>query len=105
MLNSGVPLHVLQRYLGHLTPTMSMTYAQTLQSTAEAEFLRYRKITADGREIEVDPQDLYDMLELDRRTDRILPNGYCLLPPRQVCGKGNAPLTELTGPTAWRDAA
>ena len=39
---------------------MSMTYAQTLQSTAEAEFLRYRKITADGREIEVDPQDLYD---------------------------------------------
>jgi Phage integrase family len=93
LLNSGVPLHVLQRYLGHLTPTMSMTYAQTLQSTAEAEFLRYRKITADGREIEVDPHDLYDMLELDRRTDRILPNGYCLLPPRQVCGKGNACLT------------
>ena len=93
LLNTGVPLHVLQRYLGHLTPTMSMTYAQTLQSTAEAEFLRYRKITADGREIEVDPRDLYDMLELDRRTDRILPNGYCLLPPRQVCGKGNACLT------------
>ena len=93
LLNSGVPLHVLQRYLGHLTPTMSMTYAQTLQSTAEAEFLRYRKITADGRQIEVDPRDLYDMLELDRRTDRILPNGYCLLPPRQVCGKGNACLT------------
>ena len=91
--NSGVPLHVLQRYLGHLTPTMSMTYAQTLQSTAEAEFLRYRKITADGREIDIDPQDLYDMLELDRRTDRILPNGYCLLPPRQLCGKGNACLT------------
>lgn len=93
LLNSGVPLHVLQRYLGHLTPTMSMTYAQTLQSTAEAEFLRFRKITADGREIEVDSRDLYDMLELDRRTDRILPNGYCLLPPRQVCGKGNACLT------------
>jgi integrase len=93
LLNSGVPLHVLQRYLGHLTPTMSMSYAQTLQSTAEAEFLRYRKIAADGREIEVDPRDLYDMLELDRRTDRILPNGYCLLPPRQVCGKGNACLT------------
>ena len=50
LLNAGVPLHVVQRYLGHLTPTMSMTYAQTLQSTAEAEFLRYRKITADGRE-------------------------------------------------------
>ncbi len=33
------------------------------------------------------------MLELDRRTDRILPNGWCLLPPRQVCVKGNACLT------------
>jgi integrase len=93
LLNAGVPLHVLQRYLGHLTPTMSMTYAQTLQSTAEREFLRYRKITNDGRDVQIDPQDLYDMLELDRRTDRILPNGWCLLPPRQVCGKGNACLT------------
>ncbi|MBV9312501.1 MAG: hypothetical protein JO100_01930 [Pseudonocardia sp.] len=93
MLNAGVPLHVVQRYLGHLTPTMSMTYAQTLQSTAEAEFLRYRKITADARDLTIDPQDLYDMLELDRRTDRILPNGWCLLPPRQVCTKGNACLT------------
>jgi integrase len=93
LLNSGVPLHVLQRYLGHLTPTMSMVYAETLQSTAEAEFLRYRKITADARELDLDPRDLYDMLELDRRTDRILPNGWCLLPPRQVCAKGNACLT------------
>jgi integrase len=93
LLNSGVPLHVVQRYLGHLTPTMSMVYAQTLQSTAEAEFLRYRKITADARDLDIDPRDLYDMLELDRRTDRILPNGWCLLPPRQICGKGNACLT------------
>ncbi|MHB8340002.1 MAG: tyrosine-type recombinase/integrase [Mycobacteriales bacterium] len=93
LLNGGVPIHVLQRYLGHLTPTMSMTYAQTLQSTAEAEFLRYRKVTADARDVDLDPRDLYDMLELDRRTDRILPNGWCLLPPRQVCVKGNACLT------------
>ena len=93
LLNTGVPLHVLQRYLGHLTPTMSMTYAQTLQSTAEREFLRYRKITADARDLEIDPHDLYDMLALDRRTDRILPNGWCLLPPRQSCNKGNACLT------------
>lgn len=93
LLNGGVPIHVLQRYLGHLTPTMSMIYAQTLQSTAEAEFLRYRKVTADSRDLDVDPHDLYDMLELDRRTDRVLPNGWCLLPPRQVCVKGNACLT------------
>jgi integrase len=93
LLNAGVPLHVVQRYLGHLSPEMTMIYAQTLQSTAEAEFLRFRKITADARDLDIDPRDLYDMLELDRRTDRALPNGWCLLPPRQSCVKGNACLT------------
>src|SRR5262249_35695896 len=62
-------------------------------STHEAEFLRYRKLTADARELDTDPRDLYDMLQLDKRTDRILPNGWCLLPPRQLCSKGNAWLT------------
>jgi integrase len=93
LLNAGVPLHVVQRYLGHLTPEMTMVYAHTLASTHEAEFLRYRKLTADARELTIDPRDLYDMLALDQRTDRILPNGWCLLPPRQTCTKGNACLT------------
>jgi hypothetical protein len=93
LLNAGVPLHVVQRYLGHVSPTMTMVYAQTLATTHEREFLRYRKLTADARELDVDPRDVYDMLQLDKRTDRILPNGWCLLPPRQVCGKGNACLT------------
>ena len=95
-LNAGVPIHVVQRYLGHLSPAMTMHYAQTLAETHEAEFLRYRKLTADGRDLEIGARDLYDMLQLDQRTDRILPNGWCLLPPRQSCDRGNAPLTELT---------
>jgi integrase len=93
LLNAGVPLHVVQRYLGHLTPEMTMIYAHTLASTHEAEFLRYRKLTADAREVTIDPRDLYDMLALDQHTDRILPNGWCLLPPRQACTRGNACLT------------
>jgi len=64
-----------------------------LAETHQREFLRYRKLTADAREITTDPRELDDILELDRRTDRILPNGWCLLPPRQVCEKGNACLT------------
>ncbi|MFD9240947.1 hypothetical protein ACFV0D_03225 [Streptomyces sp. NPDC059556] len=68
-----------------------MHYAQTLATTHEREFLRYRKIIADARELAADLRDLYDMLELDKRTDRILPNGLCLLPPRQACAKGNLP--------------
>jgi len=93
LLNAGVPVHVVQRYLGHLSPAMTMHYAQTLAETHEAEFLRYRKITADARDLQASPRDLYDMLQLDKRTDRILPNGWCLLPPRQACDRGNACLT------------
>jgi integrase len=93
LLNAGVPIHVVQRYLGHLSPAMTMHYAQTLAETHEAEFLRYRKLTADGRDLEISARDLYDMLQLDQRTDRILPNGWCLLPPRQSCDRGNACLT------------
>ena len=27
LLNAGVPIHVVQRYLGHLSPAMTMHYA------------------------------------------------------------------------------
>lgn len=90
LLNAGVPLHVVMRYLGHVTPAMTMHYAQTLSETAEREFMRFKKITADGRQLTVDPSDLYDVLHLDQRADRILPNGWCMLPPKQTCSRGNA---------------
>jgi hypothetical protein len=72
---------------------MTMHYAKTVRETHEREFLRYRKITADARELQIDPRDLYNALELDKRTDRVLPNGLCMLPPRQACERGNACLT------------
>jgi hypothetical protein len=93
LLNAGVPVHVVQRYLGHVSPRMTMHYAKTVRETHEREFLRYRKITADARELQIDPRDLYNALELDKRTDRVLPNGLCMLPPRQACQRGNACLT------------
>ncbi|MET9089665.1 tyrosine-type recombinase/integrase [Streptomyces sp. NPDC004237] len=93
LINAGVPIHVVMRYLGHLTPAMTMHYAKTLAVTAEREFLRYKKVTADGRTAGLDPGDLYDLLHLDQRADRVLPNGWCMLPPKQVCSKGNACLT------------
>jgi hypothetical protein len=93
LLNAGVPLHVVMRHFGHVTPAMTMHYAQTLSETAEREFLRYKKVTADGRPLELEPSDLYDVLNLDQRADRILPNGWCMLPPKQTCSRGNACLT------------
>jgi integrase len=90
LLNAGAPIHVVQRYLGHLSPAMTMRYAATLASTAEREFLALAKIGRDGRELGMDRRDMLDLVQLDRRTDRILPNGYCLLPPTRSCDKGNA---------------
>ena len=90
LLNAGAPIHVVQRYLGHRSPEMSMRYAATLASTAEREFLTLAKIGRDGREAAMAPRDMLDLLQLDKRTDRVLPNGYCLLPPTRSCDKGNA---------------
>ena len=70
-----------------------MRYAHTLRETHEREFLRYKKITAQGSDLELDPRDLFTLIELGKRTDRVLPNGLCMLPPRQTCDRGNACLT------------
>lgn len=105
LLNDGVPFHVVQRYLGHKSPEMTARYAATLAATAEAEFLKHKKIGAHGADINITPHDIYEMTQLAARTDRVLPNGVCLLPPLKQCDKGNAPLTELIGDTVWRNAA
>lgn len=93
LLNDGVPIHVVQRYLGHASPEMTLRYAATLAATAEAEFLKHKKIGASGVDIGISPADVYDMTQLSQRTDRVLPNGVCLLPPLKSCDKGNACLT------------
>ena len=70
-----------------------MRYAATLPKTHEREFLRFKKLGRDGRELGLDPADIYEMVQLSRHTDRILPNGVCLLPPVKRCERGNACLT------------
>ncbi|MGH9187574.1 MAG: site-specific integrase [Acidimicrobiales bacterium] len=93
LLNAGVPLHVVQRYMGHLSPEMTLRYAATLAKTHEAEFLRFKKLGRDGRDVGLDPTDIYELVQLGNHTDRILPNGVCLLPPLKRCDRGNACLT------------
>ena len=88
----GLPVHVLQRYAGHSTPTMSMHYVARRDEHAEQAFLATRKFKADGTRVVFSQED-HDALHLLDRTDRFLPNGYCLLPPLQKCEKGNACLT------------
>ena len=93
LLNAGVPVHVVQRYLGHRSPAMTMHYAATLAQTAEAEFLKAKRVGAFGHDLALDPGDLYNMTAMASRAGRVLPNGLCLLPPAKTCDRGNACLT------------
>lgn len=93
LLNAGVPIHVVQDYLGHRSPEMTMHYAKTLTKTAEAEFIKAASSGAFGKPLEMSKEDAYHIAQLEGRTDRILPNGMCMLPPTQSCDKGNACLT------------
>lgn len=88
----GLPVHVLQRYAGHATPTMTMHYVAARQEHAEQAFLATTRFRADGTAVTFSSEDI-DILHLFDRADRILPNGSCLLPPLQTCDKGNACLT------------
>jgi integrase len=71
----GLPVHVLQRYAGHATPTMTMHYIAQRQEHAEQAFLATVKLRADGTRIQFS-QDDHDSLHLFERADRILPHGW-----------------------------
>ncbi|MFI5635557.1 tyrosine-type recombinase/integrase [Streptomyces sp. NPDC051664] len=88
----GLPVHVLMRYAGHATPSMSMHYFAARQEHAEQAFLATAKLRADGTHVTFSRDD-HDSLHLFNRADRFLPHGWCMLPPQQTCDKGNACLT------------
>jgi hypothetical protein len=88
----GLPVHVLQRYAGHATPTMTMHYIAQRDEHAELAFLATVKLRADGTRLQLSRED-HDSMHLFDRADRFLPHGWCLLPPLQTCNKGNACLT------------
>jgi hypothetical protein len=88
----GLPIHVLQRYAGHASPTMSMHYIAQREEHAEQAFLATAKLNAAGTQLSFSRED-HDNLHLFDRADRFLPHGWCLLPPLQTCDKGNACLT------------
>jgi Phage integrase family len=88
----GLPVHVLMRYAGHATPSMTMHYIAARQEHEEQAFLATVKLRADGTRVTFSHDD-HDSLHLFNRADRFLPHGWCLLPPLQTCDKGNACLT------------
>jgi hypothetical protein len=71
---------------------MTIHYIAQREEHAEQAFLATVKLKADGTRVTFSRED-HDAMHLLGRADRILPNGWCLLPPLQACGKGNACLT------------
>ena len=96
MVNRGVPLPVIQRYLNHDTPTMTMTYAHIYDETLKKEINKYHSkvINIAGEVIESENPALDNDTDLQwmkkQVLGEILPNGYCGLPVQLTCSKGNA---------------
>ena len=93
LLNAGVAAARGAALYGSPVTGNDHALRQDLAETHEAEFLRFAKLGRDARPLEMDPADVYELVQLDRHTDRILPNGVCLLPPAKRCDRGNACLT------------
>lgn len=107
MINNGVPQHIVQRYLGHESPTMTSTYAHILDKTLKQEFAKFQ-----GKMVDING-DIYGVEEvansLSEGSDadsldaqwlkkniavQTLPNGLCSLPVVQgSCPHANACLT------------
>ena len=100
MINNGVLWHIVQRYLGHESPHMTMVYAHIHDATLRKEIDKYldpKVVNINGEvTLSINP-------ELDNDADlqwmkkkvlaETLSNGYCGLPAQLTCSKGNACLT------------
>jgi integrase len=98
MINNGVPQHIIQRYLGHETPTMTSRYAYIHDQTLKAEYERYANTIVDINGVGVRRDSQADTAELQWFKKNILaqslPNGHCSLPIVQgSCPHANACLT------------
>lgn len=104
MINNGVPQHIVQRYLGHESPTMTSTYAHIMDSTMKREFAKFKGLMVDiaGNVFDSDTiatdisrgADNVDSQWLKRHISaQALPNGLCAMPVVQSCDKANACLT------------
>ena len=87
MVNLGIPLHIIQRYLGHESPTMTMVYAHIHDQTLRKEIEKYhseRVINFKGESASLEKKVLSsnDDLEWFQKNvqARALEHGYCARP-------------------------
>ncbi|MEC4817987.1 MAG: tyrosine-type recombinase/integrase [Scytonema sp. PMC 1069.18] len=87
MINSGVPLHIIQRYLGHETPEMTMRYAYIHDETLRKEVEKYhesRVVNFQAETVELEKTILSSDEDLEWFKNnvqaRALEHGYCARP-------------------------
>ena len=93
MINNGVPIHIVQRYLGHSSLEMTLRYAHIHDQTLKAEFAKYQGKIVDITGKIVPSQSVIEEMASGSNLDDIdeqwmkqnilaqaLPNGLCSLP-------------------------
>lgn len=87
MINAGVPQHIIQRFLGHESPEMTMVYAHIFDETLSKEVEKYhesRVVNFKGETAKLEETILSsnDDLEWFKKNvqARALEHGYCARP-------------------------
>ncbi|MEM6403275.1 MAG: tyrosine-type recombinase/integrase [Cyanobacteria bacterium P01_D01_bin.116] len=87
MINNGVPQHIVQRYLGHDSPQMTMVYAHIHDHTLRKEIDKYhdlKVVNFQGETTELDETILSSNNDLEwfkkNVQARALEHGYCARP-------------------------
>ncbi|WP_263363235.1 tyrosine-type recombinase/integrase [Candidatus Enterovibrio altilux] len=107
MINNGVAQHIVQRYLGHESLTMTSIYAHIMDKTLKEEYAKFNDKMADIKGAIYDVADVAESFSEGCDADSIdsqwlkkniavqaLPNGLCSLPVVQgSCPHANACLT------------
>lgn len=97
LINNGVPQHIVQKRLGHASPTMTSVYAHIHDQTMKQEMDKFwdgRVVNIDGELIASHNPDL-DTTEMQwikkNMKAQALPNGFCGLPIRMDCPVQGSP--------------
>nr|MDJ0728131.1 site-specific integrase [Prochloraceae cyanobacterium] len=101
MINNNVPQHIVQKYLGHESPTMTMRYAHIHDQTLKKEIAQFhdsRVVNVAGNIVETINKELDSNLDLHLIKKNVLaqalPNGSCARPIQLgECPHANACLT------------
>lgn len=102
MINAGVPVTSVQKYLGHESPEMTMVYAHIHDKTLKEDFEKVIKNRIFGQYAVNDYTDEAFKNEVESEMEwfkhnlykNALPNGYCLHHPKQGgCPHANVCLT------------